>query len=192
MDDTSAPLLTQKSDGGKGHAGSSSTTVISLPLTQHGYSVEYMRNRLIAAAIRIPIWLLIGVARYVLYNSFALRRRYGVARKHVRIPSRQPGRMIKAEIYTPIHDGRGVRRTGTGPNGQAVGPVHVNWHGSGFVMDCFGADADLCAFLADKMRCTVIDADYRKAPEHPFPAGIQDAEDVSSTARSGGHVEKRR
>lgn len=40
------------------------------------------------------------------------------------------------------------------------------------------ADSEFCSLLAAHTGSLVFDADYRKAPEHPFPAAIQDTEDV--------------
>ena len=40
-----------------------------------------------------------------------------------------------------------------------------------------GSDVDFCALLASK-GTTVFDADYRKAPEFPFPAASHDVEDL--------------
>lgn len=54
---------------------------------------------------------------------------------------------------------------------------------SGFIIPSLTSDADFCAALA-RAGTTVFDADYRKAPEHPFPAAVHDAEDVLSYVRA--------
>ncbi|EST08512.1 Alpha/beta hydrolase fold-3 [Kalmanozyma brasiliensis GHG001] len=54
-------------------------------------------------------------------------------------------------------------------------PVVLSWHGSGFVVDRFGADADVNRWLVDELNVTVVDGDYAKAPEGPFPEGLFDA-----------------
>jgi acetyl esterase/lipase len=45
-------------------------------------------------------------------------------------------------------------------------------------MEAFGISREFCALVAASTQCVVFDADYSKAPKHPFPAAIQDAEDV--------------
>ncbi|KAK0533612.1 hypothetical protein OC835_002968 [Tilletia horrida] len=57
-------------------------------------------------------------------------------------------------------------------------PVLINAHGSGFVLPCHGTDVDLLALTADKLGICCIDADYRHAPAHPFPAPIDDIIEV--------------
>ncbi|KAF8315594.1 alpha/beta-hydrolase, partial [Clavulina sp. PMI_390] len=52
--------------------------------------------------------------------------------------------------------------------GQPRG-VHINFHGSGYVLPDLGNDSDFCELLASKLHITVLDCDYAKAPEHPFP-----------------------
>jgi acetyl esterase/lipase len=42
----------------------------------------------------------------------------------------------------------------------------------------FGNDDEYCRYVADNAGYTVIDVQYRLAPEHPFPAAFNDAEDV--------------
>ena len=57
-------------------------------------------------------------------------------------------------------------------------PVHINIHGSGFVLSLIGSDSRNIAPWADELGCIVVDADYSKAPEYPFPAGCDDILDI--------------
>ncbi|EJT99631.1 alpha/beta-hydrolase [Dacryopinax primogenitus] len=54
-------------------------------------------------------------------------------------------------------------------------PVYINFHGSGFIQPSLGIDGRMLTYIAREVGCIVIDGDYRKAPEHPFPAAYDDA-----------------
>ena|ERR1700761_5027410 len=49
---------------------------------------------------------------------------------------------------------------------------------SGFIFPSLGTDTEFCALLASRVGCIVLDCDYRKAPEYPFPAAYEDAQDI--------------
>ncbi|MFM6831385.1 MAG: alpha/beta hydrolase, partial [Novosphingobium sp.] len=50
----------------------------------------------------------------------------------------------------------------------------VYFHGGGFVLGDLDSHAPLCADLSRMTGMPVVSVDYRLAPEHPFPAGIED------------------
>ncbi|MEZ5249868.1 MAG: alpha/beta hydrolase [Ilumatobacteraceae bacterium] len=47
-------------------------------------------------------------------------------------------------------------------------------HGGGFVMGVPEGDHEFCSRVADELDVLVLNVDYRLAPEHPFPAGLDD------------------
>ena len=54
-------------------------------------------------------------------------------------------------------------------------PVLVFFHGGGGVIGSLDSHDGLCRRLAHGAKCLVMAVDYRLAPEHPFPAGLNDA-----------------
>lgn len=55
-------------------------------------------------------------------------------------------------------------------------PCHVIvfYHGGGFVIGDLETHHNLCTEIAHQMDMPVVAVDYRRAPEHPFPAPIED------------------
>jgi acetyl esterase len=58
--------------------------------------------------------------------------------------------------------------------GAARRPAVVYFHGGGFVIGSLDSHDALCRFYAHRTGATVIAVDYRLAPEHPFPAAVDD------------------
>lgn len=54
-------------------------------------------------------------------------------------------------------------------------PVILYFHGGGFIMGSIEDHDPLCGKLADECSAIVLAPEYRLAPEHPFPACIEDA-----------------
>jgi acetyl esterase len=79
------------------------------------------------------------------------------------IPS--PDGAIPARIYTPMK----LRQT----NGLA--PCLVFFHGGGWVIGDLDSHDVVCRKLAHEGELIVISVDYRLAPEHKFPAAVDDA-----------------
>lgn len=53
-------------------------------------------------------------------------------------------------------------------------PVIIYYHGGGFVLGGLDAYDPLCRELAERTDAVVVSVDYRLAPEHPFPAAVDD------------------
>lgn len=72
-----------------------------------------------------------------------------------------PDGLIRMRFYTP--------REMNGPS-----PALVFLHGGGFALGDLESHDSLCRVLAEWAMVRVVAVDYRLAPEHPFPAGVND------------------
>ena len=54
-------------------------------------------------------------------------------------------------------------------------PAIVYLHGGGWVVGDLDTHDGSCRLLAHESECVVVSVDYRLAPEHPFPAAVDDA-----------------
>ena len=79
------------------------------------------------------------------------------------IPS--PAGAIPARIYTPTK----LRQSG------GLAPCLVFFHGGGWVIGDLDSHDVVCRKLAHEGELIVISVDYRLAPEHKFPAAVDDA-----------------
>lgn len=61
------------------------------------------------------------------------------------------------------------------PHGSEPFPILVYFHGGGFVIGNIATHDPLCRTLANEVECIVVSVDYRLAPEHKFPAAVDDA-----------------
>ncbi|MEJ2530505.1 MAG: alpha/beta hydrolase fold domain-containing protein, partial [Halioglobus sp.] len=65
-------------------------------------------------------------------------------------------------------------------------PLIVYFHGGGWVIGDLDTHHPFCQTLSDRSGCTVISIDYRLAPEHPFPAALDDC--LTATRWIAGHI----
>lgn len=61
-----------------------------------------------------------------------------------------------------------------GPSASVPASTLVYAHGGGWVTGDLDYADELCRFLADQAGVRVVSVDYRLAPEHPYPAGLDD------------------
>ncbi|MGV2622922.1 UNVERIFIED_CONTAM: alpha/beta hydrolase fold domain-containing protein [Halobacillus marinus] len=75
----------------------------------------------------------------------------------------------------------------TGPDGDALKwkiyrpkdsdetlPVLLWMHGGGFILGAYDESDGLCSDIVKAAGCVVVSVDYRLAPEHPYPAALED------------------
>ena len=72
-----------------------------------------------------------------------------------------PAREVPIRVYRP---------EGSGPFG-----VLVFYHGGGWMIGDLDTHDRECRLLCNGAGCLVVSVDYRLAPEHPFPAAVEDA-----------------
>jgi acetyl esterase len=72
-----------------------------------------------------------------------------------------PGGPVPVRLYLPET---------AGPH-----PVLVFFHGGGFVLGGVETHDQECRHLVTEAECAVVSVDYRRAPEHTFPAALEDA-----------------
>lgn len=76
-----------------------------------------------------------------------------------------PRRTLRARCYRPRSD-------------EALMPVLLYLHGGGWVFGNLETHDTICRRLAAGSGCAVLSLDYRLAPEHPFPAALDDVADA--------------
>jgi acetyl esterase len=85
-----------------------------------------------------------------------------------------PAGPLPFRIYTPL-------RADDGPSGGLV-----FFHGGAWVLGNLDTHDCLCRILANESGCRLVSVDYRLAPEHPFPAAVDDA--CAATAWVAAHA----
>jgi acetyl esterase len=75
-----------------------------------------------------------------------------------------PGGPMHSRLYVPPNPAPG-----------APAPLLVYYHGGGWVIGDVAMYDGVCRLIAAASGCNVLSVEYRLAPEHPFPAPIEDA-----------------
>ncbi|MBP7337080.1 alpha/beta hydrolase [Niveispirillum sp.] len=71
---------------------------------------------------------------------------------------------VPARLYRPVE-----------AEDAAILPAYIHLHGGGWVLGDLDGCHSFCAEIAATAGIAVVAVDYRLAPEHPFPAGLEDS-----------------
>ena len=93
-----------------------------------------------------------------------------VSRTDLKIKSQASGVDIPIRLYRPLNQSTSSR----------VDCAVIMIHGGGMVMGSIETDDANAAYLSLALDCLVVSIDYRLAPEHPYPAALDDCADVSA------------
>lgn len=90
----------------------------------------------------------------------------------------------------PVRDGYDVPVRIYTPRGAAeeMSPVIVYYHGGAWISGSLNTHDDTCRHLADKSGCKLVAVDYRLAPEHKFPVGLNDCCDITEWVAASGRA----
>ncbi|WFD31742.1 hypothetical protein MSPP1_002781 [Malassezia sp. CBS 17886] len=135
---------------------------MGLPENHHKFGLRYLWLLLKVYFLRVMSYIDVYAT-----NSLRPKPRDDVRVERIRFPSRDKGRYLSAYVFTPVD------LPEKGPH-----PVHMNAHGSGFISNAYQRNSQwFCYLVASKLKCIVVDTDYRKGPEYPFPFPQEDVED---------------
>jgi acetyl esterase len=84
----------------------------------------------------------------------------------------KPEEPIAGVVDTTIGDGLRIRVYR--PEGKGPFPACLYFHGGGWVVGDLESHDHVCRSLASRAKVVMVNVDYRLAPEHPYPAALDD------------------
>ena len=105
-----------------------------------------------------------------------------VSRKYLLRDARVHGITVARDIHTedfeiPTSEGHSVkaRLYQLDKSAKTTQPLLVFLHGGGFVLGDLETYDHVCRFICNQADVSILSVDYRLAPEHPFPHGLNDS-----------------
>lgn len=116
-----------------------------------------------------------AVLRVLSYSAPSVSKHYLLVRQTKKITQRPLPPTYHTIALSVACDGRSVPCLLFTPHGKIESlPVILFAHGGGWVTGDVNTYSRLCQTLAETLGHMVLSVDYRLAPEHPFPAGLDD------------------
>ncbi|WP_072807434.1 alpha/beta hydrolase [Rhodococcoides yunnanense] len=97
----------------------------------------------------------------------------GVTVSHRAAPGSDGGPDVPVTVYTP--------------DDRTSGACVLDVHGGGFTMGSAAMNHAVNLRIARRLGITVVSVDYRLAPEHPYPAALEDCYAALRWVHAGGH-----
>ncbi len=98
----------------------------------------------------------------LLSSAVAAPRPRGLEIRDLDLDPNGPGGALPARLYRPL-------------SAPSTGPLMVFFHGGGWAVGSIRSHDRACALLACESGVKILSVEYRLAPEHPFPAAVDDA-----------------
>ncbi|ONG53780.1 alpha/beta hydrolase [Pseudoroseomonas deserti] len=136
-----------------------------MPRTQTGISPDLKR---LLAAIRLG-----GAPPFEALTPEAAREAHAARGRLMQHPGVDLPEVRDLDVELP--DRRIPLRLYRGGRSEAPQPCLLFLHGGGWVLGSLATHDALCRALAQRLGAAVLAVDYRLAPEHPYPAALDDA-----------------
>lgn len=101
-----------------------------------------------------------------------VRRKWGRRVVRALVRRRGPGEPVEGVDVRDIDQGHGIRVYTPAGGGSEAALLWV--HGGGYVIGDVVQDDAFCSATAHELGIVVVSTNYRLAPEHPFPAALDD------------------
>ena len=103
------------------------------------------------------LWLI----RLLISSMPATKAPEDMSIKNIKIDNRDGNAKIKLRIYQPA-------------NRASASPVLIWMHGGGYIIGKPEMEDAVCIQFVRELGISIVSVDYRLAPKHPFPAGLED------------------
>jgi acetyl esterase len=114
------------------------------------------------------------------YNDIDIKKNYLLHRNFVNLTHRHYLKPLFNTLDCAIgSDNHSIPVRIYSPDESWDHPVLLFFHGGGWVTGNIDSYSKVCANMAKMTNHKVVSVDYRLAPEHPFPSGLEDCYEVA-------------
>lgn len=124
--------------------------------------------------------LLRAISKY----DMDLQKEYGAVRRLEQLSHPYLKQVVSNHMDRVVHLPERDILVRTFSRDGSIAPVLLFFHGGGFVTGDFHSYSNVCATLASQTGWKVVSVNYRLAPEHKFPAGVEDCYAVTQQVLS--------